>query len=35
MALDYDKNGRTDFVVLNGKGKAYGPIQLLASFPKG
>jgi hypothetical protein len=35
VALDYDKNGRADFVVLNGKGKAYGPIQLLASFPKG
>ena len=35
VALDYDQNGRTDFVVLNGKGKAYGPIQLLASFPKG
>jgi len=35
VALDYDKNGLTDFVVLNGKGKAAGPIQLLASFPKG
>jgi hypothetical protein len=32
VALDYDKNGLTDFVVLNGKGKAAGPIQLLASF---
>lgn len=32
VALDYDKNGLTDFVVLNGKGKAEGPIQLLASF---
>jgi FG-GAP-like repeat len=35
VALDYDKNGLTDFIVLNGRGKAYGPIQLLASFRKG
>jgi hypothetical protein len=35
VALDYDQNGLTDFVVLNGMGKAAGPIQLLASFPKG
>ncbi len=34
VALDYDKNGRTDFVVLNGKGVVAGPIQLLAAFPK-
>ncbi len=34
VALDYDKNGLADFVVLNGKGKAAGPIQLLASFKK-
>lgn len=33
-ALDYDKNGLMDFVVTNGKGKDYGPIQLLASFRK-
>ena len=32
VALDYDNNGLTDFVVLNGQGKAAGPIQLLASF---
>mgnify|MGYP001826273535 FL=1 len=33
IALDYDKNGLTDFVVLNGRlGK--GPVQLLASFPR-
>ncbi|MEX1295863.1 MAG: VCBS repeat-containing protein [Candidatus Limnocylindrales bacterium] len=32
VALDYDRNGLTDFVVLNGKGKDAGPIQLLASF---
>lgn len=31
IALDYDKNGLMDFVVLNGRTKA-GPIQLLASF---
>ena len=31
IALDYDKNGLTDFVVLNGR-KAAGPVQLLASF---
>ena len=34
VALDYDRNGLTDFVVLNGKGKDAGPIQLLASFRK-
>ena len=32
VALDYDRNGLTDFVVVNGKGKNAGPIQLLASF---
>jgi hypothetical protein len=32
IALDYDRNGLTDFVVLNGRGKA-GPVQLLAAFP--
>jgi hypothetical protein len=32
IALDYDKNGRTDFVILNGRGRP-GPIQLLAAFP--
>ena len=31
FAIDYDRNGLTDFVVLNGRIKA-GPIQLLASF---
>lgn len=31
LAFDYDKNGRVDFVVLNGRKKA-GPVQLLASF---
>ena len=33
IALDYDKNGLVDFVVLNGRTRA-GPIQLLASFPR-
>ena len=32
IALDYDDNGRTDFVVLNGR-KGPGPVQLLAAFP--
>jgi hypothetical protein len=31
IALDHDKNGLTDFLVLNGRG-AIGPVQLLASF---
>ena len=31
LALDYDRNGLTDFVVLNGRREA-GPVQLLASF---
>ena len=31
FAIDYDKNGLADFVVLNGRTKQ-GPIQLLASF---
>ena len=33
IALDYDKNGLTDFVVLNGR-TGTGPVQLLASFPR-
>ena len=32
IALDFDQNGHTDFVVLNGRKKA-GPVQLLAAFP--
>jgi len=32
FAFDYDKNGRADFVVLNGRQSA-GPVQLLASYP--
>jgi len=35
-ALDYDRNGLTDFLVLNGKGSlSPGPVQLIAFFPKG
>ena len=30
--IDYDENGLTDFVVLNGHGKS-GPVQLIAFFP--
>jgi hypothetical protein len=33
IALDYDRNGLTDFVVLNGRRTA-GPVQLLAAFPR-
>ena len=33
FALDYDRNGLMDFVVLNGRTKP-GPVQLLASFPR-
>ena len=33
MALDYDQNGRTDFVVLRGAGNLDRTTQLLASFP--
>lgn len=33
IALDHDRNGLTDFVVLNGRQKA-GPVQLLAAFPE-
>jgi hypothetical protein len=34
FALDYDRNGLADFVVLNGRTKP-GPVQLLASFRRG
>jgi FG-GAP-like repeat len=34
-AIDYDRNGLTDFLVLNGKGALNpGPVQLIAFFPK-
>jgi hypothetical protein len=32
IALDFDRNGLSDFVVLNGR-RREGPIQLLAAFP--
>ncbi len=34
VAIDHDRNGLTDFLVLNGDGDDPGPIQLLASFRK-
>ena len=33
LAIDHDRNGRTDFLVLNGASKA-GPVQLLATFAR-
>jgi hypothetical protein len=33
IPIDYDENGLTDFVVLNGRQRA-GPVQLLAAFPR-
>jgi hypothetical protein len=33
LALDYDRNGRTDFVTLNGEDIA-GPLKLTAFFPE-
>jgi hypothetical protein len=33
VAFDHDRNGLTDFLVLNGRGREAGPIQLLAAFP--
>jgi hypothetical protein len=31
--IDYDGNGQTDFLALNGSGQAEGPVQLIAFFP--
>jgi hypothetical protein len=31
--IDHDADGRTDFVALNGKDTAPGPIQLIAAYP--
>jgi FG-GAP-like repeat len=31
--IDYDENGLTDFLVLNGNGTSDGPVQLIAFFP--
>jgi len=33
IALDYDLNGLTDFVVLDSRGSSIAPLRLLASFP--
>ena len=33
IAIDHDRNGHTDFIVLNGDGPATGPIELIAFFP--
>lgn len=30
VPIDHDRNGRTDFIVLNGRNKARGPIRLVA-----
>ena len=35
FSLDHDRNGRADFLVLNGRGDNVGPVQLIASFPRG
>jgi hypothetical protein len=29
MALDYDGDGRTDFLALNGRNSERGPVQLI------
>lgn len=31
--IDYDRNGLTDFLVLNGNSTSAGPVQLIAFFP--
>jgi hypothetical protein len=33
--IDYDRNGLTDFIVLNGCNDTPGPVQLIAFFPAG
>jgi len=33
--IDYDGNGLTDFLVLNGEGTSEGPVQLIAFFRRG
>ncbi len=33
LALDFDRNGLTDFAVLDGRGAKLGPVRLLASYP--
>jgi hypothetical protein len=34
IALDHDRNGLMDFLVLNGRAGGPGPVQLLASYPR-
>jgi hypothetical protein len=34
LTVDHDHNGLDDFVVLDGRGGASGPVRLLASFPR-
>ena len=34
IGLDYDGNGTTDFVVLNGKDAVKGPVQLISFIPQ-
>jgi hypothetical protein len=33
VPIDHDGNGLTDFLALNGNGRAEGPVQLIAFFP--
>ncbi len=33
VPIDYDRNGKTDFAVLNGSSSAIGPVQLIAFGP--
>jgi hypothetical protein len=35
LPIDYDRNGLSDFVVLNGCNSIPGPVQLIAFFPAG
>jgi hypothetical protein len=32
--IDYDGNGRMDFLALDGRGSGPGPVQLIASYPE-
>jgi hypothetical protein len=34
LPIDYDGNGRTDFVTLNGWNGVNGPIKVTAFFPQ-
>ena len=33
VPIDHDGNGLTDFLALNGNGRAEGPVQLIAFYP--